>query len=200
HAVLEGEVVVLGAEHAPVEQVEIEALARHVLDEGAVRHEVEDVGPADAEVGHEQDRRAVAAARGVPVEPRLVALVDLLARRQPRAGLGGRGELAEVGQAADVAVQLLLPLLDDLGGRGGAAGREPVGEPLHYVREALLTHRFPSRSPDPSGPGLGVPTSQYRPTTPRRVNVFSRAAARRLCLTWLTSSRVSWRDPFRPSP
>ena len=45
-----------GAEHAPVHQVEVESLLRHVLDERPLRHEVEDVGPADAEVGHEEQR------------------------------------------------------------------------------------------------------------------------------------------------
>src|SRR5437899_626003 len=60
HAVLDREVVVLGPEDAPVEQVEVESLARHVLDEAPAREEVEDVRPADPEVRDEQERGRVA--------------------------------------------------------------------------------------------------------------------------------------------
>src|SRR5205823_4082971 len=115
HAVLHGEVVVLRPEDAPVEQIEIESLPRHVLDEAATRKQVEDVWSADPEVRDEQDRGPVAPRRGVPVEARLVRLVDLLTRRLADPGLDRSGhQRLQVPEPANVLVELLLPLPDRL--------------------------------------------------------------------------------------
>jgi len=108
--VLEGEVIVLGAKDAPVDQEEIEAALGHVLDERALAHEIEDVGAADAEVGHEEEGRLDRALRFVAIEPGLVLAVELLARRGPDLGLlRVHDHLAEVLHAQGVPAHLFLP-------------------------------------------------------------------------------------------
>ena len=52
--VLKAEGLVLGPRGAPVEQVDVEALADEVLDEAVAGDEVEDVGLADQRVDHQQ--------------------------------------------------------------------------------------------------------------------------------------------------
>src|SRR5262245_10185210 len=137
-ALLDREVVVLRSEHAPVQEVEVEALLRHVLDEAAARQEFEDVWAADAEVGDEEYRRPATARRLVAIEPRLVPLVDLHARRLAGLRLDRvRQQAVEIPHPADVALELVLPLLDRLGRR---VGGESCGEPLDDVGEALWRH------------------------------------------------------------
>src|SRR5262249_61516044 len=102
--------------------VEVEALLRHVLDEAAARQEIKDVRAADAEVGDEEYRRPATARRLVAIEPRLVPLVDLHARRLAGLRLDRvRQEAVKIPHAADVALELVLPLLVCFGwGVGGA--------------------------------------------------------------------------------
>src|SRR5262249_92519 len=135
---LDREVVVLRSEHAPVQEVEVEALLRHVLDEATAREEIEDIGAADAEVGDEEYGRPVTARRLVAIEPRLVPLVDLRARRLAGLRLDRvRQQAVEIPHPADVALELVLPLLDRLGRRVGGESRS---KPLDDVGEALWRH------------------------------------------------------------
>src|SRR5206468_12073884 len=98
-----------------------------------------------SEIGHEEDRRAVRPRRLVAIETRLVAPVDFLARRHARARLDRVADhLAEVLEAPQRAVELLLPLPDGFG-RGAHAVGIAVGEPFDDVGEAFLAH--PRKTP-----------------------------------------------------
>ena len=162
HALLDSEVVVLRAEHAPIEQIEVEPLPGHVLDEAPAGQEVENVGSADAEVRNEEQRGPVSPGRLVPVEPRLVAFIDLHARRLAGLRLGRiHRHLVEVLEPAESPLEFLLPLLDHLGGhvRG-----EPAGESLNDVGEALLPHG--QRAPSPITSGTSSRASSRAPCRP----------------------------------
>jgi len=55
HTLLDRQVVVLGIRTRPKSSnVKSKPWARHVLDEAAARQEIEDIGPADAEVRDEE--------------------------------------------------------------------------------------------------------------------------------------------------
>ena len=109
-AVGERQMVVLGTEDAPVEQIEGKPLLHHVLDEAGPGQQVEDGGTADAQIGHEQNRGAVPDGAVVAVQARLVLAVDLLAgalRDDRLVGLGD--QLADVANASESALDLGLP-------------------------------------------------------------------------------------------
>ena len=135
HRVLHREAIVLGAEHAPVDEVEVEALLGHVLDEGCLGHQVEDVRPADPEIRHEEQRGAVGALGGVPPEPRLVLAVDLLPRGGPDLGLlRVHHHLAPVLHPEEIAARVFIEARHHFRGHGRHLG---------HHREQFVSHVLP---------------------------------------------------------
>ena len=90
-AVGEREVVVFRTEDTPIEQVEGKALVDEMLDEAGLRHQIEDVWPADPEVRDKQNRSGVSTFARVAIQTGLVFPVDLLTWSLSDGRLSGAG-------------------------------------------------------------------------------------------------------------
>ena len=165
HAVLHRQPVVLRAERAPVQEVEVEPLRRHVLDKTPARKQVEDIRARDPEVWNEEQRGSVRRRGAVAVEPRLVLPVDLSAGRRAGPRLDGvQHQPREVRHPEPGPLDFVRPARQDLGRRR----RVPVDESLHHVGKPLLPHA--DRPPAGGGPAYPVwksePSFIARPMSP----------------------------------
>ena len=116
HPFLEAELAVLFADHAPVQQEHVVPVVDQVLDHAVAGKQVQDVGPADAQPGHNQ----VGQAQGLPFpgavaeQAGVAALPDDFVRRH-LGGWVGRVDDKSVEHGLE-ALPLQLRFLLELGG------------------------------------------------------------------------------------